>query len=589
MIKGVKGWYSKPTVLLALAVVFLLNACGADDVPPTTTTVPITTTPPPATTATVPTKTTPTSTSTVPGTTAVPVDASERLSPEEVYSLVAPSVPFIETAKGTGSGVLIEGGYVVTNYHVVWPFDSVWLVFPDGTELQDVPVVGWDPLADLAVLGPVNVSARPLELVDGEGMALGSELFLVGYPAEVELFPQASITQGILSRLREWDRLGMTYLQTDAAIAGGQSGGALVDSKGQVVGISTFSFSEAGFGLATSAADDAPIIKRLIQSGDTFGWTERRLPSGAGAFEFEIELVNQWDTRTFVLEPAAGSMHEFWIDGPEDGVLRLFGPLGLLLEVDESYSGLEAGNVEVQTEGIHFLQVETLTNSPSVFTVGSTIKMTPLSDPDDGRAISVGETAVGSLDYFSEWDWFLIHLDEGETVTIDADSVSVDTLIIVDFPGASSDQIVYDDDSGGGLSGTNSQLIYRAPTDGKYYIAVTGALEEEVGGYFLSVEPAPDGAEAVSVPASSSEGTFDFLIASDPVLSGYEPSSLRDLAGSVCEAIDNHLSFDEILWDIYTESPADWDTETAAVFLGSAVYGVCPEHADAMEEWIDEL
>ena len=506
-----------------------------------------------------------------------------------MYSLVAPSVPFIETATSTGSGVLVEGGYVVTNYHVVWPFDAVWVVFPDGTELQDVPVVGWDPLADLAVLGPVNVSARPLELVNGEGMVPGTELFLVGYPAEVDLFPQPSITQGILSRLREWESLGMTFLQTDADIAGGQSGGALVNSKGQVVGISTFSFSEAGFGLATSAADDAPIVRRLIQGEDTSGLSEGRLPTGAGAFEFDIELVNQWDTLTFVLEPAAGSKHEFWLDGPADGLLRLFDPFGLLLEVDENYTGLESGTIEIQTKGIHFLQVEMLANSPATFTVGSTIKMVPLNDPDDGQSISVGETAAGSLDYFSELDWFLIWLDEGETVNIYTESVGVDTLIYVDFPSASSDQIVYDDDSGGGLSGTNSQLVYRAPTDGQYYIAVTGALDNEVGGYLLSVEPAPDGTETVTVPPHRNEDTFDFLIASDPVLSEYGPSSLRDLAGLVCEAIEEKVPFDEILWSIYTESPADWSTDTAAIFLGAAVFGVCPEHADTMDEWIEGL
>ncbi|MDE0171174.1 MAG: hypothetical protein OXS29_16970, partial [bacterium] len=51
----------------------------------------------------------------------------------------------------------------------------------------------------------------------------------------------------------------------------------------------------------------------------------------------------------------------------------------------------------------------------------------------------------------------------------------------------------------------------------------------------------------------------------------------------------NELPFDEILWEIYVESPTDWDTDTAVFFLGSAVYGVCPEHADAMDKWIDEL
>ena len=161
-----------------------------------------------------------------------------------MYAQVSPSIPFIQTPTGTGSGVLIEGGYVVTNYHVVWPYETVRVVFPDDTVLQNVPVVGWDSMTDLAVLGPVNVSAQPLKLEDGESLAPGSELFLIGYPAEVDEFPEPTITRGILSRVREWERLGMTYLQTDAAIAGGQSGGALVNSLGEVMGISTFSFSE---------------------------------------------------------------------------------------------------------------------------------------------------------------------------------------------------------------------------------------------------------------------------------------------------------------------------------------------------------
>lgn len=211
-----------------------------------------------------------------------------ELSSAEVYERVSPSIAFIETAAATGSGVLIDGGYVITNYHVVWPYESVWVVFPDGTELENVPVVGWDPMADLAVLGPVTVSAQPLRLTDGEDAALGSELLLVGYPAEVDLFPQPTITRGILSRFREWERAGITYFQTDAAIAGGQSGGALVNSRGEVVGISTFSFSEAGFGLAASSADIIPIVEKLSQGEFTSGLGDRRLPVGRGSFEVEL-------------------------------------------------------------------------------------------------------------------------------------------------------------------------------------------------------------------------------------------------------------------------------------------------------------
>ena len=456
-----------------------------------------------------------------------------QLTAAEVYSLVSPSIPFIETPTGTGSGVLIEGGYVVTNYHVVWPYQAVWVVFPDDQVLQNVPVVGWDSMADLAVLGPVDVPARPLgvkgggplQLGDGEDLAPGSELFLVGYPAEVDELPEPSITRGILSRFREWERLGMTYLQTDAAIAGGQSGGALVDSQGQVVGISTFSFSEAGFGLATSAADIAPIVERLIQGEYTSGLGDRRLPAGGVAFEFYVDLANVWDSRTFVLDATAGTILQAEIDGPEDGLFRVYDPSGLLLEVDGVATGIESGTVELLVDGVHFLQVELFAGESASFDLTSTVGLKPFHDPDDGRTIAVGETVVGNLDFFFDLDWYSIRLEEGETVRISTDSINVDTLLAVDFPNSRDDQVVSDDDSGGGLSGLNSELVYRAPNTGEYFIVVTDAVGDSFGGYYLSVERAPVGTETVHVPTGSQvvegqgvESPFgEMLVLEDPL------------------------------------------------------------------------
>ena len=450
-----------------------------------------------------------------------------QLTAAEVYSLVSPSIPFIETPTGTGSGVLIEGGYVITNYHVVWPYEVVRVVFPDGKVLQNVPVVGWDSMADLAVLGPVDVPARPSKLGDGEDLAPGSALFLVGYPAEVDEFPEPTITRGILSRFREWERLGMTYLQTDAAIAGGQSGGALVNSLGEVIGISTFSFSEAGFGLATSAADNAPIVERLIQGDLTSELGDRRLPAGGGAFEFYVELANVWDSQAFVLEAAAGTTLGVALEGTEDGLFRVYDPFGLLLEVDDGFTGTESGAVELLADGVHFLQVETLSGESSTFDLASTIRLKPFHDPDDGRTIVIGETVAGNIDFHFDWDWYSIRLEEGETVTISTDSTNVDTLLYVDFPNSRDDQVVSDDDSGGGLFGINSELVYRAPNTGEYFIVVTDAVGDSFGGYYLSVEQAREGTETVYVPTGPQvverqvvESPFgEMLVYQDP--SGY--------------------------------------------------------------------
>ena len=292
----------------------------------------------------------------------------------------------------------------------------------------------------------------------------------------------------------------MTYFQTDAAIAGGQSGGPLVNSKGEVVGISTFTFSEAGFGLAASSADVTPIVKNLIQGNFTSALGDRRIPVGRGSFEVDVNLRNYWDARAFVLDATAGTILEVSLEGTGDGWFHVSDAFGTILEVDDSYTGVEYGAVELLTSGVHFLQVEMATGDSSSFDLSSRIRLIPLNDPDDGRVVKAGETVAGSLDHFSDWDWYSIHLKEGETVRISTDSINVDTVVYVDFLKSRNNQIVSDDDSGGGLFGTDSELVYRAPQSGEYFIAITEATNDSFGGYYLSVEAARDGTETISVP-----------------------------------------------------------------------------------------
>jgi len=207
----------------------------------------------------------------------------EESSAKEVYERVAPSVAYIVRRDGWpgGSGILIDGGYIITNHHVVEPYNTVArVVFPDGTELSNVRVVGWAPWADFALMGPVNVQIPPLTLRDGEHMAPGSDLFLVGYPAERDLYnPQPSITQGVLSRsYQEWTT-GLTVLRTDAPTVGGQSGGAMVDAEGHVVGVTMRAIPLRGtdrpvFTEAYSAVDYRALADWII-------WTAGLTPDGS--------------------------------------------------------------------------------------------------------------------------------------------------------------------------------------------------------------------------------------------------------------------------------------------------------------------
>ena len=412
------------------------------------------------------------------------------LTASEVYARIAPSIAFIETPYGTGSGVLIDEGYIVTNRHVVWPYESVWATFPDGTWFDDVPVVGWDALTDLAVLGPVDIPAAPAELADGEDLAPGSELYLVGYPAETEVYPEPTISRGILSRFREWEWFGMTYLQTDAAIAGGQSGGALVNNLGQVVGISTFSFSEAGYGLATSILDDIPIIEELIMWGwDSAEPSRRRLPTGEGDFGYTLEMPSELITFTFtfVLDGEAGMALQLELDGPGDGAFAVAGSGGLIVEVDEGVTGSEYVELELSVDGPHFVTVGMTSEEPQAFELSSNVPLRHLPDPDDEESIQVWETLTGNIDHHLDSDRFWLRLEEGESVMIFVESVSIDTSVAVGFPGL-PETSAFDDDGAGGTFGTDSVLYYRALQAGSYFILVSDAVVPgSVGGYLLGV------------------------------------------------------------------------------------------------------
>lgn len=301
----------------------------------------------------------------VPTPTPAPMATPVFLTPPQIFARVSPSVAFIQTPIGNGSGVLIGGGYVVTNAHVVWPFEEARVVFPDGSEHPSAPVLSTDLIGDLAVLGPLNTDVDPVALVDGEDLLIGSDLLLIGYPAEGEEYPQPAITRGILSRLRQWDSMKMTYFQTDSALAGGQSGGALVSEKGDVIGISGFTFSEALFGLVASAADVLPRVEKLIGRRDVAHLGDRRVPLKGGTNEDRFDLDSRWGGRTYVISEPVGTNIEVELKGVSDGGFYLLDVFGnSLAYVDDTFTGLEYGSAVTELDAPYFLVLWQLLDEP---------------------------------------------------------------------------------------------------------------------------------------------------------------------------------------------------------------------------------
>ena len=401
--------------------------------------------------------------------TATPTPTPQALTPTQIFSRVSPSIAFIQTPIGNGSGVLINGGYVVTNAHVVWPFRSARIVFPDGTEHLNTPVANWDLLGDLAVLGPLDSSIEQLELVDGEDLTIGSDLFLIGYPAEAEEFPKPAITRGILSRLRQWKSQEMTYLQTDAPSAEGQSGGVLVSDRGDVIGISGFKLSEAQFGVVASAPDVLPRVNLLVTGRYVSGLGNRLVPLEEGQKNHVFDLDSRWGGQTFVINEPAGTTIEVEVESDKDAGFYIVDVLGnLLTYVDETYSGLEFASVVTVLDAPHFLLVAQVSDEEGSFRVSSNQDLLPFEDPDDSTTVSVGKTVTASIDQPRDVDAFSIWLSEGDVIEAAVHTVNFDSFARVAFAGAAGDEIAFDDDSGSGVFGTDATVTYQSPHTGNY-------------------------------------------------------------------------------------------------------------------------
>ncbi len=174
-----------------------------------------------------------------------------------------------------GSGVIVsEDGFIVTNAHVVEKADEITVAFSDGRKSR-AKVIGTDPDSDLAVIRVDMTNLTPLGFRE-EPIRVGDLALAIGNPFGVG----QTVTQGIISATGRTG-LGVNkfedFIQTDAAINPGNSGGALVDARGELVGINTVIFSRSGgsmgIGFAIPTALVEQVMKALIKDGRVSrGW-----------------------------------------------------------------------------------------------------------------------------------------------------------------------------------------------------------------------------------------------------------------------------------------------------------------------------
>ena len=196
---------------------------------------------------------------------------AERLAPSVANLRVSRRVRGGRRLDGAGSAVVITpDGFTLTSAHVVERTDGTGIAsFVDGRELA-FDIVGADPLSDLAVLR-LDSDAEPAELGDAESLRVGQLVVAIGNPHGFA----GSVTAGVVSALgrslpvrsRRAARIVDNVIQTDAALNPGNSGGALVDGRGRVVGINT-AVAGVGLGLAVPInAATRTIVGALMSEG----------------------------------------------------------------------------------------------------------------------------------------------------------------------------------------------------------------------------------------------------------------------------------------------------------------------------------
>ena len=212
------------------------------------------------------------------------ISVAEKVLPSVVGITVTYQISSIfggsSSAEATGSGIIIsEDGYILTNNHVI-SSESTYSFYAiqeatglkvnlyGDTESYDATVVGTDSYTDLAVIKIDKTGLTPATLGDSGNVKVGEFVMAIGNPLGMDY----SVTCGVVSALnREVESDGVTYtaIQTDAAINSGNSGGALVNANGEVIGINTLKLAGngvEGVGFAIPISSTTSIVNQLIEN-----------------------------------------------------------------------------------------------------------------------------------------------------------------------------------------------------------------------------------------------------------------------------------------------------------------------------------
>lgn len=278
-----------------------------------------------------------------------------------------------QIVQGAGSGFIYNAeGYIITNHHVIDGAEKITVHLSNKTEVE-AELVGSDSFTDIAVIkiNPEGLGLIPMEIGDSSSLVVGDEVIAIGCPAGIEYM--GTVTDGIISAINrdislneDGTKKTMTLLQTNATINKGNSGGPLINSKGQVIGINTLKLSSnyEGIGFSIPINGAIPVISQLIEHGEVIERSETDFVSGEGVIGISASAITESEAEYYDI------------------------PMGVLVvqinkDGSAARAGLRRGDIITAFNGKTVKTVQELNNYKASFKAGDEVTLTVYRDADD--------------------------------------------------------------------------------------------------------------------------------------------------------------------------------------------------------------
>jgi len=271
-----------------------------------------------------------------------------------------------QKVQGLGSGYIISpDGYIVTNDHVAGNAAEITITMTDGSH-HKAEIIGSDPTSDICLLKIDGKDLPYVELGTSNDLIIGEWVIALGNPFGLfELNDKPTVTLGVISAIGMNlepinDRYYLNMIQTDAAINGGNSGGALVNSIGQVIGMNTLIYTAGGnqgnIGLGFAIPIDK--VKRIVTELKTSGKIDRDFQIGMSIQSIDSGIANYYDLKS------------------TKGVIIT----KVIPNTPADKAGLKAGDIIVEIEGYKINNEQTIFGVFQEFRAGQEISVKIIRD-----------------------------------------------------------------------------------------------------------------------------------------------------------------------------------------------------------------